>query len=131
MHEYVHADRILQTVIEDLGGKDGGSAMVVVEVGEMLGLTKESLTTAYEVLSKGTKAAGSKLEVKFTEGSVECAKCGYSGRLSLKGHSHVVDPAFACPECGSSLRVASGLEVKLIDIQFGERKDVRRKQMAR
>jgi hydrogenase nickel incorporation protein HypA/HybF len=130
LHEYVYADRILQTVIQDLGERDGGSARVTVEVGEMLGLTRESLTTAYEVLSKGTKAAGSRLALKFTEGSVECTRCGYSGRLSLRRHSHLVDPAFACPDCGASLRVTSGLEVKLVDIQFGEGKVAKGRRMA-
>jgi hydrogenase nickel incorporation protein HypA/HybF len=114
LHEYVYADRILQSVLEGLGGRRPKA--VKVEVGEMLGLTTESLTMAYGILSKGTKAEGSKLDVVLTEGSVECPQCGFAGRLSLKRHQHVVDPAFACPECGSSLRVAKGLEVRLVEV---------------
>lgn len=114
MHEYVYADRILQSVLESLGGRR--PKKVKVEVGEMLGLTTESLTMAYGILSRGTKAEGSRLDVVFSEGGVECPRCSYAGRLSLKRHQHMLDPAFACPECGSSLRVVKGLDVKLLEV---------------
>ena len=112
----MYADRILQSVLQEVG--PGRRATVVtVEVGELLGLTRESLTSAYEILSKGTQAEGSKLKVKFSKGSVECQKCGFHGRLRLRGHHHTVDPAFACPRCGSSLKVAAGLEARLMGIE--------------
>ncbi len=114
MHEYVYADRILQSVLEESG--DRKPAKVEVEVGEMLGLTKASLTTAYGVLAKGTRAEGSKLVVKLSRGSVRCPRCGFRGRLPIERHEHRIDPAFACPKCGSSLQVESGLEVRLIKI---------------
>lgn len=114
MHEYVYADRILQSVLEIAARAQPKT--VTVEVGEMLGLTRESLAMAYGILSKGTKAEGSKLKVVFSEGAVECPRCGYTGRMKVKRHEHVVDPAFACPECGSSLRVTKGLEVRLIEV---------------
>ncbi|MDE1857532.1 MAG: hydrogenase maturation nickel metallochaperone HypA [Thaumarchaeota archaeon] len=116
MHEYVYADRILQSVLEDIG-RTGKPSAVTVEVGEMLGLTRESLTSAYELLSKGTRAEGSKLKVKFAKGAVECPKCGFHGRLQLSRHLHAVDPAFACPKCGSSLRVSAGLGARLIRVE--------------
>jgi hydrogenase nickel incorporation protein HypA/HybF len=113
MHEYVYADRILQTVLADAEAAQRKPVRVDVEVGELLGLTKESLSMAYEILSKGTRAEGSKLRTKIAEGSLECGNCGFNGRIPHKGHQHVIDPAFACPECGAPLRVNSGLEVKL------------------
>jgi len=88
-----------------------------VEVGELLGLTEESLTMAYDVLSKGTRAEGSRLKVSITEGSVECPRCGFSGRLKSRGHQHAVDPTFACPECGSALKIVKGLEVRLVELK--------------
>jgi hydrogenase nickel incorporation protein HypA/HybF len=118
MHEYAYADRILQTVLEASTATKRPSK-VTVEVGDMLGLTRESLTMAYEILSKGTDAEGSRLSVRFREGSVRCPKCGFEGHLSLKRHMHVVDPAFACPKCGSSLEVKGGLEVTLKGIEWG------------
>lgn len=113
MHEYVFADKILQTVVQEAKGKP---KTVTVEVGELLGLTRESLSTAYEVLSKGTIAEGSKLTVKFAKASVECPKCGFHGRLRVSGHTHAVDPAFACPTCGAPVEVKAGLEANLVAI---------------
>lgn len=115
MHEYVYADRILQTVLEETS-RGNRPATVTVEVGEMLGLTRESLTLAYAVLSKGTPAEGSKLSVRFSKGSVQCPKCGFEGRIPVTRHEHRIDPAFACPKCGSSLKVLAGLEVKLVRV---------------
>ena len=114
MHEYVYADKILQSVLEET--KEVKPLTVVVEVGEMLGLTKASLTTAYAVLAKGTRAEGSRLVVRLAKGSVRCSSCGFKGRLPIRRHEHRIDPAFACPKCGSSLQVESGLEVKLVRI---------------
>ena len=85
-------------------------------MGEMLGLTRGSLTMAYGILSKGTRVEGSKLAVRFTRGSAEFPKCGLSCRLPVRRHGHRIDQAFACPQCGSSLRVVEGLEVKITGI---------------
>jgi Zn finger protein HypA/HybF involved in hydrogenase expression len=115
LHEYVYADRILQSVLEEIGTARK-PVTVTVEVGEMLGLTRESLTSAYKILAKGTRAEGSKLAVRFSRGSVECPMCGFRGRLSVGKHEHRIDPAFACPRCGSALKVSAGLEVKLVEI---------------
>ncbi len=117
LHEYVFADRILQSVLEETRGRDRNPEVVKVEVGEMLGLTRESLRMAFGVLSKGTRVEGVKLRVHFTKGSVECAKCGFTGRLPVRRHEHMIDPTFACPNCGASLRVKGGLEVKLIAVE--------------
>ena len=116
MHEYVYADRILQTVLEELGSQKKAS-MATVEVGEMLGLTRESLSSAYKILSRGTRAEGSKLRVRFSKGGVQCPNCGFAGRMNVGRHEHRVDPAFACPKCGTSLKVTSGLDVKLIGFE--------------
>jgi hydrogenase nickel incorporation protein HypA/HybF len=124
MHEYVYADRILQSVLSDAARLGRKPVRVEVTVGEMLGLTRESLTMAYEILAKGTKAEGSKLRTRFSEGSVECTSCGFEGRIPVRRHEHTIDPVFACPECGASLTVSSGLEVELREIKWEEGPDV-------
>ena len=116
MHEYVYADRILQSVLEEARVAGKSPRRVKVDVGEMLGLTRESLTMAFGILSNGTKVEGSKLAAKFTRGSVKRPKCGFSGRLPVSRHDHGIGPAFARPQCGSSLKVVEGLEVKISGI---------------
>lgn len=117
LHEYVYADKILQSVLEKVRVAGRSPRRVKIDVGEMLGLTRESLTMAYGILSKGTRAEGSRLAVRFTRGSVACPKCGFSGRLPVRRHDHRIDPVFACPQCGSSLKVVEGLEVKITAIE--------------
>ena len=123
MHEYVYADRILQSVLADSARVRKTPFRVDVEVGELLGLTKESLRMAYEILAKGTRAEGSTLHTKISEGFLECDSCGFRGRLPVKGHRHVIDPTFSCPECGAPLRVVAGMEIKLNQIVWGSDHD--------
>jgi len=115
LHEYVYADRILQSALEAMGpGKK--VTRVSVEVGGLLGLTRESLSMAYVVLSKGTRAEGSKLTIHFTKGVVECPGCGFSGSVRGREHEHHIDPVFSCPRCGGALKVKGGLESKLLEV---------------
>lgn len=116
MHEFVYADRILSTVLDQMK-RDGRKKLteVRVEVGEFLDLSNESLNMAYGILSKDTRAAGSKLKVKITSGSVSCSKCGFAGKVKPKG-GHVVDPVLSCPECGSPLSIQSGNQVSILEI---------------
>lgn len=118
MHEYVYADRILQTVLSDASRTRKKPVYVDVEVGELLGLTRKSLTTAYGILAKGTAAEGSRLRMKLSPGSVECASCGFSGRLPAAKHEHLVDPVFACPRCGAPIGISGGMMVELKGIQW-------------
>ncbi len=120
MHEYVYADRILQSVLADSAKSGKKPARVEVTVGEMLGLTRESLTLANEVLVKTADAKGSKLRMRLSQGSVVCPSCGFRGRMPVRRHEHLIDPAFACRECGSSLKVVAGLEVERKRIELEE-----------
>ncbi len=120
MHEYVDADRIFQSDLADSTKSGRKPARVEVTLGEMLGLTRESLTLAYEVLAKGTDADGSKLSMRLSQGSVVCPSCGFRGRMPVRRNEHLIDPAFACRECGSSLKVVAGLEVELKRIEWEE-----------
>ena len=119
MHEFVYAGRMLQSILEEAKATGKSPRKVKVDVGEMLGLTRESLTMEYGLLSKGTRAEGSKLAVRFARGAAECPKCRFSGRLPVRRHDDKIDPAFRCPQCGSSLKVVEGLQVKIAEIEQG------------
>jgi hydrogenase nickel incorporation protein HypA/HybF len=114
MHEYILADKILQSVLDFMDKQSLTSVSLVdVGVGELLGLERNSLNIAYGILSKGTKAEGSRLKVHPVKGIVSCSKCGFEGRLKHIHAQHTVDPVFACPDCGSSVSIKKGNEVKL------------------
>lgn len=117
MHEYILADRVLQSALEFMDKQHLSSISVVdVDVGELLCLEGDSLNMAYGILSKGTKAEGSKLKVHRINGIVSCNKCGYEGGLRDIPNEHVIDPAFACPYCQAPVSIKKGNEVKLNSI---------------
>ncbi len=117
MHEYVYADRILQSVIDYMKRqKKEKVSLVHIKVGELLDLSSQSLNLAYTTLSADSIARGSKLRVSIERGSVLCTKCGFEGRLDVRG-SHSVDPVFSCPKCGSPLKVQKGNNVEITKIE--------------
>ena len=108
MHEFVNADRVLQTVLEHQKEHPGVKvSQVKVELGELLGLSPASLKMAFGVLSKETSLGDVKLSVRKAKGSVKCDSCGYSGRLEGPA-GHTADPVIACPKCGAPLSLGSG-----------------------
>ena len=117
MHEYILADRVLQSALEYMGTQKLTEIHTIdVNVGELLGLQNESLRSAFSILSKGTKAESCKLRIKRIKGSVECNKCGYVGALEGRAEHHQIDPAFQCPMCGVPVRIKSGNDLKITRI---------------
>jgi hydrogenase nickel insertion protein HypA len=117
MHEYILADRVLRSVFDLMDEQHLSSVSTVdVDVGELLGLERDSLNMAYRILSKGTRAGGSKLKIHLVKGTVSCTKCGYEGSLDEIPNEHMIDPAFACPRCGAPVSIRSGNEVKVNSI---------------
>ena len=114
MHEYIIADRLLQTLLEE-SNKQGLTKvnLISLELGELIGLDNESLRTAFEILSRGSKAEGCKLRIKRVGGSVSCEKCGYVGGINSDKLEHVIDPAFGCPKCGSVVKIDKGNELEI------------------
>lgn len=114
MHEYVLADRVLQSVLAFMDSERLSSVHEVdIDLGELMGLERDSLNMAYGILSKGTKAEGSKLKIHQIRGLVRCDKCGYAGGISQVKHEHVFDLAFPCPICNSPVSIKAGNELKL------------------
>lgn len=113
MHEFIEADRVLRSVLDYMYNHGLSVAQEVdVDVGELLGLQNESLSTAFHLLSKGTPAERCKLKIRRVKGSVVCSKCGYTGNLK-KVVEHVVHPAFACPNCGNPVIIKAGNELRI------------------
>jgi hydrogenase nickel insertion protein HypA len=115
LHEFIIVDRIIQSV---LASTRKGSKVheVTVEMGELLGLSKESVNLAFETLSKGTAIEGSRLVVNWIRGEVACPNCDYQGGLASIVAEHRIDPAFPCPVCGSPLKIERGNEWSILKV---------------
>ena len=117
MHEFVLADRVLQSVLEYMNDKRLTEVHEVgVDIGELLGVENESLRSAFTLLSKGTRVEGCKLRIRRVNGFVGCGKCGYEGGLRGDEVGHFVDPVFACPKCGLPVEIRAGRELKIISV---------------
>lgn len=102
MHELTATRRILDAALERGGAGDGRRVRAVgLRLGILSGLTEDSIRFYWEVLTPGTAAEGSTLDVAMTPGRVACRTCG--------SESEVLDSYPMCPACGSvDLSVLSG-----------------------
>lgn len=80
----------------------------------------EQVRFAYEVLTKGTIAEGSRLVIEEQEGFVKCSNCGYQGGFKYEDDPmyHVPVPTLKCPKCGSTVSIASGKECTIRNIKM-------------
>jgi len=114
MHE-VSVMRNLLNIVEAAAERERAERIDVIHlrIGEMAGINFESLKFAFEILSKGTRAEGGKLEYD---------KVGLLGRCS--GCSCEFSPddlVFRCPECGSGrVDIIAGREMEVDYILLDE-----------
>jgi hydrogenase nickel incorporation protein HypA/HybF len=114
MHEYILADRVLQSLLKEMKSQGLRKVREVdLELGELRALENESLRSAFETLAKGTPAETCKLKIRRVKACVVCAKCGYEGGLAAH-LEHVVDPVFACPKCSAPVSIKAGNELRII-----------------
>ena len=102
MHELTATQRILDAALER-GGAEGGRRVraVRLQLGILSGLTEDSIRFYWEVLTPGTAAEGSALDVAVMPGRVSCRTCG--------AESEVLEPYPMCPACaGVDLAVLAG-----------------------
>ena len=107
--------RNLLDIVEATADREGAEKINVIHlrIGEMAGINYESLKFAFEILSKGTRAEGGRLEYEKVDLRVTCAEC-----------SHEFSPeelVFRCPECGSGrIDIISGREMEVDYILLDE-----------
>ncbi len=123
MHEYGLVQDVVDLALQrtsDVG--DRRVASVRIEVGEFLVASRESLETAFDILTQGTRLEGSRLEVREVPGRAVCEACGFEGTGSDLGEALSEPPALLlCPTCGAPLLVTSGSGVALIDVRLQDR----------
>jgi len=101
---------------------DRGVTRVRVEVGEFAVASRESLETAFEILTRGTPLEGSRLEISEVSGHAVCERCGFEGSAADLGDEVSEPPALLlCPRCGTPLLVTAGSGISLVDVQLKDR----------
>ncbi len=117
MHEYGMMEAILQDTVAEATRRGGLVLGIRVELGEMSGISAESLETAFLALTKETPLEGARLEISEIAGRVRCDGCGLAGDprdLGVEvGHE---EPLLLCPRCGFVLTATRGRGVTLRDV---------------
>ena len=123
MHEYGLVQDVVDLVLQrtsEVG--DDRVASVRIEVGEFLVASRESLETAFEILTRGTRLEGSRLEVREVPGRAVCEACGFQGSGSDLGEALSEPPALLlCPRCAAPLLVTSGAGMALVGVELQDR----------
>lgn len=102
MHELSIATSIFEAVLE-VAAKHSAKRVVEVnlEIGELTLLNPDQLSMAFDLLSKGTVAEGSKLNIEVVKARAKCTKCGFEWELKISSMSpsmsHML--ALTCPAC--------------------------------
>lgn len=121
MHEFSITSQIVQNVLAE-AEKRGAKKVTEVNltIGKLTFLGLEQVRFAYEVLTKGTIAEGSRLVIEEQEGFVKCSNCGYQGGFKYEDDPmyHVPVPTLKCPKCGSTVSIASGKECTIRNIKM-------------
>ena len=121
MHEFSITSQIVQNVLAE-AEKRGAKKVTEVNlvIGKLTFLGLDQVRFAYDVITKGTIAEGSKLVIEEQEGFVKCSNCGYQGGFKYEDDPlyHVPVPTLKCPKCSSTVSIAAGKECTIRNIKI-------------
>ena len=146
MHEWSIGKAIVDAVTNFAKGKNARRVLRVdILVSEIAQLDLDVLREAYKILTQGTLAEGSKLNIEIEKAEFTCNNCGYKwtlkeigdifsdlakkygivdeeGTIDLPIHymPMAIHALIACPQCKSmnfSLNITRSVEIKAIEIE--------------
>jgi hydrogenase nickel incorporation protein HypA/HybF len=123
MHELSIATELLKTLL-DYQKKQEKSVKILevhVRIGKLRTVALEQLRYCYNLLIKGTSAAGSKLIVEEIPAKITCPTCKFNNDFDVKDDSfHFTIPSLTCPRCGTRLNLEGGDELQITKIRMQE-----------
>jgi hydrogenase nickel incorporation protein HypA/HybF len=112
MHELAIAESVLE-IVERTARTSGGErvAAVWLEIGALSHVQPEALQFCFDAVTRGSLAAGARLDIATIPGTAWCMPCGETVPLAAFGE--------ACPHCGSyQLAVSQGDEMRVKEIEI-------------
>jgi len=121
VHEFSITSQIVQNVLAEAEKRKAKKITEVnLTIGKLTFLGLDQVRFAYEVITKGTIAEGSKLVIEEQEGFVKCSNCGYEGGFKYEDDPlyHVPVPTLKCPKCSSTVSIVAGKECTIRNIKM-------------
>jgi hydrogenase nickel incorporation protein HypA/HybF len=115
MHELALAHSLF-TIMEKTAAANGGGRIeaATLRLGALTHIEAETLSFAFDVVTRGTSAEGCQLHFERVPLTVRCPQCHYSGE--------VAPDAGLCPACGAvGLTVTGGREIELDSIELEDK----------
>lgn len=115
MHELPATHGMLDVALESAHGVGAERILAIdVVVGELTSIVDDSVQFYFDIISRGTPAAGAELRFRRQPAEGNCGECG---------HVFPAAPPLArsCPRCGSlALRVTGGRDFFVESIEVDE-----------
>lgn len=115
MHEVSICQGLVKVVLDEMAQRAipaGALQQVRVVAGALHQIVPESLAFAYDLLTRETPAAGSKLELRVTPLLARCTHCDWRGTIE--------PPLFLCSICGAGVELEGGDEFYIEDLEIVE-----------
>jgi len=114
MHELSIANSLLDAVRAEAAGRPGARFVKIgVRVGELSGVSPDSLGFCFESLVRGTDLEPLALDIESCPRRQRCPECDRVFR--------VVDYNLACPDCGAKeTKFLSGDELEMVYLELEE-----------
>jgi len=113
MHEFSICEGIVKAAVEEvekMTPRPKALRRARVVVGRLHAIVPDNMEMAYEVLTRDTPIAGSKLELEFVPIAAKCKVCGWEGSIE--------PPVFLCGSCLSGdIEVVTGRELYLANLE--------------
>lgn len=123
MHEVSVVSDLVSAILGELGKYNAERVEeVVLVMGEMTNLGDEQLRFAYDIVTKGTKLEGSRLEIEHERIGVVCSDCGYEGGVKMleSDYGEHTIPILSCPECNGKVKVVAGQSCMVKNLKIVE-----------
>ena len=112
MHEMSLAEGVLEVVQNAARAHQPCAVRAVrLEIGTLAAVELEALRFAFDVVKRGSVAAGALLDIISVPGSAWCMQCSRS--VAIAGRTE------PCPECGSwQLQVTGGDQMRVKELEL-------------
>lgn len=114
MHELSICRSLVDAVLQELERARPAPARLVAArmvVGALHQVVPENMIFAYEILTRDTAAAGSRLDIRRVPVTARCRACAWTGEIDI--------PLFLCGSCNSGdLELLTGRELFLENLEI-------------